>query len=91
MNTVIRPKYLLLLNENTKLPYLAENFQIVIEEEKIVALTVGCDGFYRKPFKDEEIFEAIRHHLGVEYVYEKIVYVENEELKEKYLRLREEV
>ena len=49
-----------------------------LEEEKIVALAAGCDDFYRKPFKDEEIFEAIRYHLGVEYVYEEIENIASE-------------
>ncbi len=43
-----------------------------LEEEKAVAMEVGCDDYYRKPFKEHEIFEAMHHHIGVEYIYEEI-------------------
>ncbi|MDJ1182874.1 ATP-binding protein [Roseofilum casamattae] len=42
----------------------------VIEEEKAVVLSAGCDGFMRKPFREEEIFEAMHEHIGVEFIYE---------------------
>ncbi len=42
------------------------------EEEKAGTMTAGCDDYYRKPFKEEEIFEAMHYHIGVEYVYEEI-------------------
>jgi len=41
-----------------------------LDSEKAVTLSMGCDGFIRKPFRDREIFDAIHHHLGVNYVYE---------------------
>ena len=41
-----------------------------LEEERAVVMEAGCDDYYRKPFKEEEIFEAMHHHIGVEYVYE---------------------
>ncbi|MEX0269346.1 GAF domain-containing protein [Leptolyngbyaceae cyanobacterium UHCC 1019] len=34
---------------------------------------VGCDDFIRKPFEQQELFEKIGHHLGVQYLYEEIV------------------
>ncbi len=40
------------------------------EEDKNRILAAGCDDFIRKPFKEHEIFEAIRKHLGVKYIYE---------------------
>ncbi len=40
------------------------------EEEKAMALSKGCDDFVRKPFKEEEIFEKMRIHIGVQYIYE---------------------
>lgn len=43
------------------------------EEERAVALSSGCDDFVRKPFREEEIFEKMAHHLGVHYVYEPLV------------------
>jgi len=40
----------------------------------IIALTVsvleaGCDDFVRKPFREEEIFDIMKKHLGVRYLY----------------------
>ena len=40
------------------------------EEQKKLALLSGCDDFVRKPFRETDIFEAMRSHLGVRYVYE---------------------
>jgi CheY-like chemotaxis protein len=42
----------------------------VLEEERAVVLSAGCDDFMRKPFREEEIFNAMQKHLGVRYVYE---------------------
>ncbi len=44
----------------------------VLEEERAVVLSAGCDDFLRKPFRDEEIFKALEQHLGVRYIYEEI-------------------
>jgi PAS domain S-box-containing protein len=41
-----------------------------LEEERAVAPSVGCDDFIRKPFRQEDIFNAMNKHLGVRYVYE---------------------
>jgi CheY-like chemotaxis protein len=40
------------------------------EEQKVLALSSGCDDFVRKPFREADIFETMRSHLGVSYVYE---------------------
>ncbi|WP_341733385.1 PAS domain S-box protein [Microcoleus sp. EPA2] len=42
----------------------------VLEEERAVILSAGCDDFMRKPFREEDIFMAISKHLGVRYIYE---------------------
>jgi PAS domain S-box-containing protein len=42
----------------------------VLEEEKAVILSAGCDDFIRKPFRESTIFETITKHLGVEFIYE---------------------
>jgi CheY-like chemotaxis protein len=42
-----------------------------LEEEKKAILASGCDDFVRKPFREQEIFDAMAKHLGVKYVYEK--------------------
>jgi CheY-like chemotaxis protein len=42
----------------------------VLEEEKAVVLSTGCDDFMRKPFREQEIFAAMNKHIGVRYIYE---------------------
>ena len=42
----------------------------VLEEEKVIVLSAGCDDFIRKPFKENMIFEALTKHLGLTYIYE---------------------
>jgi len=42
----------------------------VLEEEKAIVLSAGCDDFLRKPFKEQIIFDALNKHLGVQFVYE---------------------
>ena len=41
----------------------------VLEEEKAITLSAGCDDFMRKPFKEYTIFEVLTKHLGVKYIY----------------------
>ncbi|NEP13371.1 MAG: response regulator [Symploca sp. SIO2C1] len=43
------------------------------EEERTIALATGCDDFIRKPFRESEIFEVMKQHLGVRYICEKVV------------------
>lgn len=40
------------------------------ETERRKALVKGCDDFIRKPFRENEIFEMLSIHLGVEFVYD---------------------
>ncbi|MFB2838997.1 ATP-binding protein [Floridanema evergladense] len=42
----------------------------VFEEERTIVLSVGCDDFLRKPFRESEIFELMNKHIGVRYIYE---------------------
>jgi signal transduction histidine kinase/CheY-like chemotaxis protein len=42
----------------------------VLEEEKAIVISAGCDDFMRKPFKEAMIFEMLQKHLGVQYIYE---------------------
>ncbi|MGY6528542.1 MAG: ATP-binding protein [Cyanobacterium sp.] len=44
----------------------------VLEEEKAVILSAGCDDFVRKPFRQETIFEMLTKHLGVRFIYSQI-------------------
>lgn len=41
----------------------------VLEKERAIVLSAGCDDFVRKPFKEQTIFGALTKHLGVKYVY----------------------
>ena len=41
----------------------------VLEEEKAIVLSAGCDDFIRKPFKESTIFNMLDQYLGVEYIY----------------------
>ena len=42
----------------------------VLEEEKAIVLSAGCDDFVCKPFKEHTIFAILTKHLGVKYIYE---------------------
>ena len=50
----------------------------VLEEEKAIVLSVGCDDFIRKPFREQIIFDTLAKHLGVKYIYENIQYHKHE-------------
>jgi signal transduction histidine kinase/DNA-binding response OmpR family regulator len=39
-------------------------------EEREQILADGCDDFIRKPYREEEIFDALARHLGVCFIYE---------------------
>jgi CheY-like chemotaxis protein len=39
-----------------------------LEEDRAVILSEGCDDYLRKPFREEEIFQALTKHLGVRFV-----------------------
>lgn len=43
-----------------------------LEEDRAVILSEGCDDYLRKPFHEEDLFEAAGRHLGVRYVYEEL-------------------
>jgi len=40
------------------------------EEELERVLSIGCDDFVRKPFREAKIFDKMAKHLGVRYLYE---------------------
>ncbi len=42
----------------------------VLEEERAVVLSAGCDDFVRKPFREDDILTTINKHIGVRYVYQ---------------------
>ena len=44
----------------------------MFEENRSLVLSIGCNDFIRKPFQEEEIFEAMAKHIGVRYRYQDI-------------------
>lgn len=57
--------------------HAGENAPVIIaltasayEEERATVLAAGCNDFLRKPFREQAIFAAIAHHLGVSFIYE---------------------
>jgi len=42
----------------------------VFETERSAVLAAGCDDFVHKPFRVSEIFDMMRKHLRVQYIYE---------------------
>ena len=53
-----------------------------LEEDRVIILSEGCDAYIRKPFREEEIFNALDKHLGVRFIYEEI---SPEELQERMM------
>lgn len=41
-----------------------------LEEERQEILNSGCDGFIRKPYVENEIFEVLKKYLGIKFLYE---------------------
>jgi CheY-like chemotaxis protein len=39
------------------------------EEERSAVLATGCDDFLRKPFHEADLFDMMRKHLGLKFVY----------------------
>ncbi|MDM8536687.1 transporter substrate-binding domain-containing protein [Desulfobacterales bacterium HSG17] len=40
-----------------------------LDDERSVVLSVGCNDFLRKPFRQSEIFSLMQKHIGVQYEY----------------------
>lgn len=41
----------------------------VLRSDRIRTFKMGCDDFLRKPFRENELFDRIAKHLGVDYLY----------------------
>jgi PAS domain S-box-containing protein len=41
-----------------------------LKEERKQIMAAGCDDVVRKPFREQDIFEVMKKHLGLKYVYE---------------------
>lgn len=50
------------------IPLIAVSASVLSEDQERV-MAVGADAFLRKPFTGEELFELIKRHLEVDYVY----------------------
>ncbi len=57
----------------------------VLEEEKAIVLSAGCDDFLRKPFAEHTIFDALAKHLGVKYIFAETHSANLEHIEEKSL------
>jgi DNA-binding NarL/FixJ family response regulator len=42
-----------------------------LEEERSAIVAAGCDDFVRKPFREQEIYDALARHLLLKFIYEK--------------------
>ena len=42
----------------------------VVEEDRLTGIAASYDDFLRKPFHTQEVFELLRKHLGIRFVYE---------------------
>jgi len=40
------------------------------EEDREAILAAGCDDFIRKPYRENQIFDALHRHLGLRFIYE---------------------
>ena len=41
-----------------------------LEEERAAVLAIGCDDYVRKPFRENQIFQIMQKHIGVDYIYQ---------------------
>jgi signal transduction histidine kinase/DNA-binding response OmpR family regulator len=54
----------------------------VLEEERAVVVSAGCDDFLRKPFREEQIFKVMEKLMGLRYLYEDLTPTEKETPRE---------
>ncbi|MGC1249016.1 MAG: PAS domain S-box protein [Spirulinaceae cyanobacterium] len=55
------------------------------EQDRKAVLSIGCDDFLRKPFREEVLLEKIAQHLGVSYTYS-----EGEEEEEEFVGIEKD-
>jgi signal transduction histidine kinase/CheY-like chemotaxis protein len=53
--------------EGTKIVALTAH---ALDEESAPIMAAGCDGLVRKPFREQELFEALAQHLHLKFIYE---------------------
>lgn len=54
---------------NREAPIIIALTGSVFEEERKIALEMGCNDFMRKPFRSEELLAKMTEHLGVRYIW----------------------
>jgi two-component system sensor histidine kinase/response regulator len=54
--------------DGTRIPIIALTAS-AFEEDREAIMATGCDGFVRKPIKEHELFDNIKHLLGVQFRY----------------------
>lgn len=56
------------------------------EEERSVILSIGCDDFVAKPFREQVILDKMAEYLGVRYIYEQPIssLISEEKLSAKF-------
>ncbi|MBP0017304.1 MAG: response regulator [Cyanobacteria bacterium SBLK] len=62
----------------------------ILEEEKAVVLSAGCDKFMRKPFREEDIFKTMEEYLGVRFLYEELD-ARSQDMRETRASIQEKV
>lgn len=55
------------------------------EEERSVILSVGCDDFVAKPFREQVVLEKMAQYLGVRYIYEEPISSSTNEEKQSLI------
>ncbi len=69
MNGLEATKKIRAMKEGADVPIVVLSASVLKEEIKPI-IKAGCTDFVRKPYREQDIFEAMAKHLGVEYVYE---------------------
>lgn len=65
-------------NSSAHSPVIVALTASAFEEDRSRVLEAGCDDFVRRPFRESEIFEKMREHLGLSYIYEKALAIPDE-------------
>jgi len=56
--------------QNQKQPVIIALTASAFEHERTKVLSVGCDDFMSKPFRDRALFEKIKQYLPISYIYD---------------------
>lgn len=62
-----------------------------LEEERAIVMSVGCDDFIRKPFREEVLLDKLEQFLGVTYIYSDLDLSSNTSVETGYVLTREAI